>query len=297
MKVVEKIRRESGKSIRWVCGRLNINRVTYYRRVFDYKAKGKGLKASMTGISPILHEIAEANPALGYRRVWAKARARGYNKSISSAYLDLKKAGLILPKPSYRELKANFEARKAYLVKPDGINQLYQSDFTQLHIPGYRVQYILLVMDYFSRYLLTLKLYPAMTAEIFIDGLENALEEAMRLSTLDLGQIITLVTDNGPAMIAKKTAHYIEMSPYYHVRGRSHHPQTQGMVERLIRTIKEEEIYLNEYRDPLDAQQKLEKFRLVYNHIRPHQALKYKTPYEVYRAYEDKSPDTMKMGT
>jgi putative transposase len=201
-----------------------------------------------------------------------------------------------LPKPSYRELKASFEARKSYLVKPDGINRLYQSDFTQLHIPGYSVQYILLVMDYFSRYLLTLKLYPAMTADVLIDGLEAAIEEAMKLSTLDLGQIITLVTDNGPAMIAKKTAQYIEMSPFYHIRGRSHHPQTQGMVKRLIRTIKEEEIYLNEYRDPLDAQQKLEKFRLDYNHVRPHQALKYKTPYEVYNSNEYKSPDILKMG-
>jgi putative transposase len=296
--VVEKIRRESGKSIRWVCERLSINRITYYRKVFGRrKTKGNDLKVDMIVISPALREIAEANPNLGYRRVWAKAKVMGYNKSKSSAYLDLRRAGLILPKPSYKELKANFEARKSYLVKPDGINQLYQSDFTQLHIPGYRVQYILLVMDYFSRYLLTLKLYPAMTADVFIDGLERALEEAMKLSTFDLGQVITLVTDNGPAMIAKKTARYVEMSPFYHVRGRSHHPQTQGMVERLIRTIKEEEIYLNEYRDPLDAQQKLEKFRLDYNHVRPHQSLKYKTPYEVYIGNEYKSPDTMKMGT
>jgi putative transposase len=295
--VVEKIRRESGKSIRWVCERLSINRITYYRKVFGCrKTKGNDLKLDMIDISLALREIVEAHPNLGYRRVWAKAKVMGYNKSKSSAYLDLRKAGLILPKPSYKELKANFEARKSYLVKPDGINQLYQSDFTQLHIPGYRVQYILLVMDYFSRYLLTLKLYPAMTADVFIDGLERALEEAMKLSTLDLGQVITLVTDNGPAMIAKKTARYVEMSPFYHVRGRSHHPQTQGMVERLIRTIKEEEIYLNEYRDPLDAQQKLEKFRFDYNHVRPHQSLKYKTPYEVYICNEYKSPDRMKMG-
>jgi len=202
-----------------------------------------------------------------------------------------------LPRTSYRELKETYEARKAYLVKPDGINQLYQADFTQLHIPGFRVQYILLVMDYFSRYLLTLKLYPSMSADAFIDGLENALEEAMGLSRINLNQIITLVTSNGPSIVAKKTVQYIEMSPFYHIRGRSHHPQTQGMVERLIRTIKEEEIYLNDYLNPLDAQQKLEKFRQDYNHERPHQALKYKTPYMVYTGTEYKATHTMKMGT
>ena len=251
----------------------------------------------ISDMSPLLSELAGAHPELGYRRVWAKAKAQGYNKSKSTAYLEMKRGGLILPRPSYRELKENYEARKEYLVKPDGINQLYQADFTQLHIPGFRVQYILLVMDYFSRYLLTLKLYPSMTAEVFIDGLENALEEAMKLSGINMKQIVTLVTDNGPAMISKKTANYIEMSPFYHIRGRSHHPQTQGMVERLIRTIKEEEIYINDYLDPLDAQQKLEKFRQDYNHVRPHQALKYKTPYMVYTGTEYNAPNTMKMGT
>lgn len=202
-----------------------------------------------------------------------------------------------MPKPSYRELKASFEARKAYLMKPDGVNQLYQADFTQLNIPGYPVQYLFLVMDYFSRYLLTLKLYPNMTAEVLIDGLEDALEEAMKTTFLKTGQIITLVTDNGPAMLARQTAQYIEMSPYYHIRGRSHHPQTTGMVERLIRTIKEEEIYVNDYLDPLDAQRKLDKWRYTYNHERPHQALGYKTPFEVYTSSANKSvPDSVEDG-
>jgi transposase InsO family protein len=57
-------------------------------------------------------------------------------------------------------------------------------------------------------------------------------------------------------------------------------------VERLIRTIKEEEIYLNDYLDPLVAQ----KFRQDYNHERPHQALKYKTSYMVYIGKEYEAP-------
>jgi len=53
-------------------------------------------------------------------------------------------------------------------------------------------------------------------------------------------------------------------------------------VERLIRTIKEEEIYLHDYRDPSDAQSLLDLFRQDYNCVRPHQALQYRVPYEVY---------------
>lgn len=278
---MEELRRQSGASIRWTCRTLDINRSTYYHRVFGagtHKKEAPG----MVNVSSILREEAEANPMLGYRRVWAKARDMGYNKSISTAYRELKRGGLLLPRPSYAELKEAFLARKEYLVKPTGPNQLFQADFTAVDIPGYPPQPLLLVMDYFSRYLLVLRLYPDKTADSFISGLEDALEEALKLTTLSPERVITLVTDNGPAMTARQTARYLEMSPYVHVRGRSHHPQTTGMVERLIRTIKEEEIYLHDYMDPADAQAHLDKFRQDYNHVRPHQALKYRVPYEVY---------------
>lgn len=182
----------------------------------------------------------------------------------------------------YQELKADFTAKNAHLSKPTGINQLYLADFTGLRIPGYRASCILLVMDHFSRYLLTLKVFPSKSADAFINGLENALEEAMKISDLDLKQIITLVTGTRRPMTAKKTAEYIENSPYFHILGRTRQPYTRGMMERLIWTVELEGIYDNIYSNPLDAQKKLEKFRLEYNLIRPHQALKYKTPYEIY---------------
>lgn len=288
MKKIDEVRRQSGASIRWVCHTLGINRTTYYRRVLDRTTpKTDGVNTVM--VNPTLRELAETNPALGYRRVWAKARAAGYNKSISTAYRELKRGGLLVPRPSYAALKEAFLARREYLVKPAGPNQLFQADFTSVNIPGYPPQPLLLVMDYYSRYLLVLRLCSDMTADSFIGGLEDALEEAMKLTTLPSERVITLVarprpavTDNGPAMTARRTARYLEMSPYFHVRGRSHHPQTTGMVERLIRTIKEEEIYLHDYRDPADAQAHLDLFRQDYDRVRPHQALKYRVPYEVY---------------
>ena len=260
---------------------LSINRSTYYWHVFGGNAQ-RTVSANMVLVNPILRTIAESHPSLGYRRVWAKAKASGYNKSLSTAYRELSKGDLLLPHPSYAEMKEAFLARREYMVKPSGPNQLFQADFTSVNIPGYPLQPLLLVMDYYSRYLLVLKICPNMSADSLIGGLEDALEEAMKLTTLTPEQVITLVTDNGPAMTARQTARYLEMSPYFHIRGRSHHPQTTGMVERLIRTIKEEEIYLHDYCDPPDAQSHLDLFRQDYNRVRPHQALKYRVPYEVY---------------
>ncbi len=61
-------------------------------------------------------------------------------------------------------------------------------------------------------------------------------------------------------------------------RGR---PWDNGYAERLIRTLKEEEVYLNEYDDIIDARARIDQFILqVYNQKRPHSALGYLTPIE-----------------
>ena len=54
------------------------------------------------------------------------------------------------------------------------------------------------------------------------------------------------------------------------------------LVERLWRTIKQEEVYLREYSSPLEAIVSIKKYMLFYNSKRPHQSLGYRTPHEVY---------------
>jgi putative transposase len=53
-------------------------------------------------------------------------------------------------------------------------------------------------------------------------------------------------------------------------------------VERLWRTIKQEEVYLKDYRTPVEATQELDRFFVRYNKRRQHQAFNYRTPASVY---------------
>ena len=54
-------------------------------------------------------------------------------------------------------------------------------------------------------------------------------------------------------------------------------------VERLWRTVKQEEVYLKEYQDVWEAEESLRKYFDFYNYRRPHQSLGYKTPFEIYQ--------------
>jgi putative transposase len=54
-------------------------------------------------------------------------------------------------------------------------------------------------------------------------------------------------------------------------------------VERLWRTVKQEEVYVQEYLDVWEAEESLSKYFYFYNYRRPHQSLGYKTPFEIYQ--------------
>ncbi len=59
-------------------------------------------------------------------------------------------------------------------------------------------------------------------------------------------------------------------------------------VERLWRSVKQEEVYLKEYADVWDAEESLRQYFEFYNYRRPHQSLKYQTPFEAYQKGQKK---------
>ena len=63
--------------------------------------------------------------------------------------------------------------------------------------------------------------------------------------------------------------------------------QDNIFVERLWRTVKYEEVYLKAYASVLEAQRGLEDYFRFYNGLRPHKALGYRTPAEVFHGDQD----------
>jgi len=68
----------------------------------------------------------------------------------------------------------------------------------------------------------------------------------------------------------------------YH--GRAYHPQTQGKEERFHRTLKIEALQGRRFADLSECQAALDRFRRIYNEVRPHEALGLAVPASRYRA-------------
>jgi transposase InsO family protein len=194
----------------------------------------------------------------------------------------MKEEGRSLAPNWTQQIRERSQAQREYLHKPQAVNELWQLDPTPIWIEGYGRYQAINLVDYYSRYVLAAVLSPQQRAVDLIAVLQLAQQEAQQFHELPKEHSIVIVTDNGPALLSRKFAQYIAASPFRHVRGKEHHPQTIGMVERFHQSYKYEEVYLNQYRDPIEAAQALARYRWHYNWERPHQALACRVPAEVY---------------
>ena len=103
------------------------------------------------------------------------------------------------------------------------------------------------------------------------------LEEALCQSVPEIHHFDQGVQYLSSAYLSTLRRHGIQIS----VAHRGDRPWKNGYAERLIRTLKEEEVYLNDYHDIHEARDHIGHFiTQVYHQKRPHSALRYLTPVE-----------------
>ncbi len=132
--------------------------------------------------------------------------------------------------------------------------------------------YTLSVIDDCSRYSLAIIKLNRVTTPV----VTHILDEIIRIH----GKPTQVLTDNGGAygLNSKhsKFDRWCKKRGIHHIRTKIHSPTTNGKVERLFKTMDEELEYCNN---------DLEKFRMRYNHFRPHSSLDNQAPAEVYFAF------------
>jgi putative transposase len=160
--------------------------------------------------------------------------------------------------------------RDVAIERPD---QVWSTDIT--YIPMRRgFLYLVAILDWFSRYVLTWRLSNTMDTRFCVEALEEALSGSRKpeIFNSDQGSQFTSTAFTG---VLKAADIAISMDG----RGRVF---DNIFIERLWRSVKYEEVYLYEYADGRHAHQRLGWYFPFYNIERPHQALDYRTPHEVY---------------
>lgn len=154
-------------------------------------------------------------------------------------------------------------------------NQVWATDITYIPI-GRGHLYLVAVMDWASRAVLSWRLSNTMDVSFCIDALEEALSRfgKPQIFNTDQGSQFTSAAFTG---VLEAAGIRISMDG----RGRW---MDNVFIERLWRSLKHEDVYLKGYADGRELHAGLTDWIAFYNEERPHQALGYRSPMAVWRA-------------
>jgi len=267
---------------------LDVKRSTFYRWYNSYLEAGyDGLADRKSSPKKFWNKIPElveqevVDTALEYPEktprelAWYITDTQEYFISESSVYRILKVYDLVAS-PVYVLIKASDKFKHP----TTRINELWQTDFTYFKVLGWGWYYLSTVMDDYSRYIISWKLFSSMTA----DDVKQTLDLAVEKTGVDKVHVChrpRLLSDNGSCYISGELKKYLEEHSIGHVRGAPYHPQTQGKIERYHRTMKNL-VKLQHYYMPGELEREIGQFVEYYNNQRYHESLDNLTPADVY---------------
>jgi putative transposase len=217
-----------------------------------------------------------ATPFYGVRRMTAWLDRQGWEVNPKRVRRLMRLMGLeaIYPKPR-TSVKSPENKVYPYLLKGlviDRPDQVWCADITYLPMRRGWL-YLVVVMDWFSRYVLAWELSVTLDAGFCVAALRQALTLGTPgLFNTDQGSQFTSLAFTGVLWGA-------DIRVSMDGRGRAF---DNIFIERLWRSVKYEEVYLHDYQTPAEARLGLGRYWEFYNHQRPHQGLDYRTPAEVY---------------
>ncbi len=224
----------------------------------------------------LIDEEYTKTPFYGSRKITAVLRRKGYrlNRKRIQRLMRLMGIEAIYPKPNTSRADPNHKIYP-YLLRDREItrvNEVWGTDITYIRL-GHGWLYLVAIMDWVSRYVLSWELSTTLEVDFCIRALEKALSLTFpEIFNSDQGSQFTSVD-----FIKKLKEKNIAIS--MDGRGRA---MDNIFTERLWRSVKYEEVYLNDYQTVREAKEGISRYLAFYNQERPHQSLDYRTPDEVY---------------
>ena len=224
-----------------------------------------------------IDEIHTFVPGAGSRGIRDLLRNEGIRVNRKAIQHHMQVMGITVIYPGPNLSKRNHQHRVyPYLLRNLDIvrnNQVWQTDLTYIRLNGGWV-YLTALIDVHSRMIVDWELSTTLDSGFIVTMLKRAFAKA---------KPEILNSDQGCQYTGDK---YIDLLKEENItismdgRGRA---TDNAYIERFWRTLKQQEVYLNEYRSPKEARARIAAFIESYNYFRPHQGLKGKTPGQVYQ--------------
>jgi putative transposase len=210
------------------------------------------------------------HPDLGYRKLTYQMMDENICALSETAVYNILSAHNLLQSPSGRGEPAS----KEYRHKPKYVHHHWHTDIAYIKVAGH-FYFLIMMLDGYSRYLLDWELMPDMlgsSVENFVARVKEKYPEAKPM----------LIHDNGSQFISLDFKSLCARIDIKQVRARRNHPETNGKIERLNKSVKHEAIYPQSPQSYPEAWEILNDYAYQYNHQRLHTGIHYLRPSDMF---------------
>jgi putative transposase len=268
-------------SLRQQCELLTINRSGFY-----YQERPRAIDEIT--LMKLIRDAWLSHPFYGYRRITATLNRQGTTVTRKRVQRLMKVMGLQALRRKPNTSQDNKAHQKyPYLLGEMNVirsNQAWMVDITYLRgQTGF--YYLVALIDVHSRYIVGWSLSNKLDTENCLNALSAALDQGCYPDVIN--------SDQGVQFTSKDWINTLDdagVSISMTGKGRCH---DNIFIERFWRSLKHEEIYLNDYDEENELRIGIEDYIQFYNNERPHQSLDYQTPAQIYDAGELEVPVDM----
>ena len=250
---------------------MDINRSSYYLEPATESEENLRLMR-------LIDQQFMSTPFYGSRRMTASLGRSGEAVNRKRVQRLMAKMGLeaIFPRPRTTTAATNGRVYP-YLLRDrelTRVNEVWSSDITYVPM-RHGFMYLTAVIDWYSRYVLSWRLSNTLEGRFCLEALDESLA---------MGRPEIFNTDLGSQFTAQGYTGRLEEAGIAVSRDGRGRALDNVFVERLWRSVKYEDIYINNYKQVPELESGLRAYFWFYDEQRPHQSLAYRTPGEVYRA-------------
>ena len=284
---------DKGFPLAAICRVMAISRASYYRAGKEKQAKedpSESVAAKDAQLAQIIRQIQSQWPGYGVRRVWAVIRFDwGFFINIKRVRRVMRLYGL-LQKPLSHCVPRRKHKGKVAVEEPD---RLWGTDLTKTWTEMDGWVGIVPILDYGARDCLAWRVSKVTTASVVNDVIDEALVSRFG-SPEGVPEALIVRSDNGPQFTANSVEQNLKRWGVHRQKTPFHCPEGNSVVERFMRTMKEECLWQHHLRTLKDVEKILSEWIPRYNTMRRHQSLGYLTPEEYRQKFTQNQPKVLR---
>jgi putative transposase len=241
------------------CQALEVSRSGYYK----WRSQGGLIPSDDMDLKNQIQRLTLEFPGYGYRRITAELQNCGYEVNRKRVLRLMRLDNLLCLKKKFKPVTTDSDhglpvyPNLLKSTKITGLNQVWASDITYIQLLHEHI-YLAVILDLYSRKCIGWELSRNMDSQLVLNALNKALENRWSEST----QGIVHHSDQGVQYASHDYVGCLKQHDILISMSRKGNPYDNAFAESFIKTLKVEEVYLNEYRTFEDAYRNIWRFIL-----------------------------------